>query len=220
MSDTVQRYRMTFKCNCGKVFKKVTTNIDLQAMPCPECKTKDKKTKLFKIGDGPISQGEIKVHNFEKQRVFPNTIYKCNDCYSLTKIFEDIGEKSIDECPACGSKNIQFRGKIAKDICGDNAIKNKCVDKTADIVMTDYGMTDLKDSVRQGEAMAPKLAPTLQTGADNFFGGARAAAMPRNAAAIAKRALAGSFRDRSYLDPVAALHTSEKKAGGRRGVVQ
>jgi predicted nucleic acid-binding Zn-ribbon protein len=45
----------------------------------------------------------------------------------------------------------------------------KAIDKTADIVMEDYKMTDLNSSVRPGEIAAPKLPPKLQEMADNFF---------------------------------------------------
>src|ERR1700733_14675470 len=47
----------------------------------------------------------------------------------------------------------------------------KAVDETARIVMEDHKMGDLKDSVRVGESMAPKLAPHLQKQADAMFAG-------------------------------------------------
>lgn len=47
----------------------------------------------------------------------------------------------------------------------------QAVDKTAGIVMQDYGMTDLKDNIREGESMAPKLPAVQQKQADNYFGG-------------------------------------------------
>ena len=45
----------------------------------------------------------------------------------------------------------------------------KAVDETARIVMEDYRLTDLKDNIREGEVMAPKLPPHQQAAADNFF---------------------------------------------------
>jgi hypothetical protein len=73
----------------------------------------------------------------------------------------------------------------------------KAVDTTADIVMTDYGFTDLKDNIRTGEAMAPKLPGPQQAAADNFFN-----ANPlrdrgvgsRQAELLKRRAIAGAFR--------------------------
>ena len=220
MAEEAQKYRITFKCSCGRTFKKLTTNPDLEKVPCPECKKKDKKTKLFKIGDGPVPSTETVADHFIKPKVFPNTIYKCRDCSAILKVYEDIGETNLTECYACGSSDIHFRGKISHDVTGQNAIQNKAIDKTAEIVMDNYGMTDLRDNVRPGEAMAPKLAPHLQNGADNFFGGRKGSAMPKNVGNIAKRAMQGSFRNGGYIDPVGALHDSEKKAGGRTGVTQ
>ena len=52
----------------------------------------------------------------------------------------------------------------------------KAVDYTANAVMEDYKLTDLKDGIRQGEDMAPKLPPAQQQQADNYFVGAPAPA--------------------------------------------
>jgi hypothetical protein len=74
----------------------------------------------------------------------------------------------------------------------------KAVDMTAEIVMKDHGMTDLKDGIRQGENMAPKLPPPMQRAADNFF---NPAAQMRNkrqanmAQRLGQRAIAGAFRN-------------------------
>jgi hypothetical protein len=50
-------------------------------------------------------------------------------------------------------------------------LQTKAIDLTADIVMQDYQLTDLKDGIRHGETMAPKLPPAQQQAADNFFSG-------------------------------------------------
>jgi hypothetical protein len=58
----------------------------------------------------------------------------------------------------------------------------KAVDETAKIVMEDYRLTDLKDNIRHGETMAPKLPVHQQQAADNFFnpsGAAKAAGSRR-----------------------------------------
>ena len=76
----------------------------------------------------------------------------------------------------------------------------KAVDETAKIVMEDYKMTDLKDNIRHGEAVAPKLPGQQQTLADNYFGGAglRAAGISaKQADALGRRAIAGAFRSTS-----------------------
>ena len=77
-------------------------------------------------------------------------------------------------------------------------------------------MTDIKDDIRPGEAMAPKLDPARQNAADNFFGGARKAAggAPKfNPAAkmqnkIAQQAMAGKYR--GGIDPVQAIQPAFK----------
>lgn len=213
MPAEIQRYRMTFKCECGNVFKKLTTNPDLMNPPCPECKKKNKKTVFHRLGDGPVPSTEIHAEVHKRERPVPNTIYQCKECHAIAKVFEDIGETVLHSCPMCDSPEIQYRGKISKDTPSDVTMKNKCVDKTADIVMHDYGMTNLKDNVRVGETMAPKLDPVRQAAADNMFGGGgKKRQFPINAGKLAKQALSGALRDpRSYIDPVRALHTAETR---------
>lgn len=78
---------------------------------------------------------------------------------------------------------------------GDKVIV-KAVDKTAEIVMQDYGMTDLRDNIRQGDPVAPKLPPAQQQKADNFFGtgSVKSSQGARQAELLRRRALAGAFR--------------------------
>ena len=51
-------------------------------------------------------------------------------------------------------------------------IRVKAIDETARIVMADGRYTDLRDNLREGDTMAPKLPPVLQRQADGFFNGA------------------------------------------------
>lgn len=80
---------------------------------------------------------------------------------------------------------------------GDN-VTVKAVDETANIVMHDYGMTDLKDNIRTGESVAPKLPPHQQKLADGYFGGSAVAERiginQRQMNALGRRAMAGAFR--------------------------
>ena len=61
-------------------------------------------------------------------------------------------------------------------VIGNSAVV-KAVDTTAEIVMQDHGLTDLKDNIREGDSMVPSLkgkgqnGMALQQAADNFFGG-------------------------------------------------
>ena len=79
-----------------------------------------------------------------------------------------------------------------------NKIVVKAVDETAKIVMEDYNMTNLKDNIRHGESVAPKLPGQQQALADNYFGGGglRAAGISsKQAQALGRRAIAGAFRN-------------------------
>jgi predicted nucleic acid-binding Zn ribbon protein len=209
MSDDTQRYRMTFKCECGNVFKKITKDPNLTSPPCPECKKKNKKTVFHRMGDGPVSAEEAKPAPAIVRKA-PNVIYKCSDCNSITKLYEEVGETALTECPACESKNLVYKGHISKDISTASSIRNKAVDTTADIVMEDYKLGNLKEDVKLGESMAPRLDPVKQNLADNMFSGA-ARKKSFDAAKLAKRAMSGSLRDpRNYVDPVKALQPRHK----------
>ena len=61
---------------------------------------------------------------------------------------------------------------------GDKAIV-KAVDFTAETVMESYGLTDLKDNIREGETMAPKLPGASQAAADNYFASATTGSQAR-----------------------------------------
>lgn len=78
---------------------------------------------------------------------------------------------------------------------GDKQIV-KNIDKTAEVVMQDYGLTDLKDNVREGDTLAPKLPPKQQSAADNFFGNGQRqpGQMSAQARRLQARALAGAYR--------------------------
>ena len=160
-----QKYRMTFKCGeCSNVFRKITTNANLDKAPCPECKKKNRITRFTRSNDGPVSAADLRERDWEKQPYVPPP-------------------KSAES-----SANVI-----------------KAVDETARIVMEDYKMGDLKDMVKPGESMAPKLPPKMQAQADGMFGGGGKNRVIPNAAKIARTAMAGGFRDKSYVDPVASL---------------
>jgi hypothetical protein len=70
------------------------------------------------------------------------------------------------------------------------------IDQTAQDVMSDYKLTDLKDNIRPGEAMAPSLPGKGQVAADNFFSaGAGATGMGKKQADfVSRRAMQGAYR--------------------------
>lgn len=86
----------------------------------------------------------------------------------------------------------------------------RAIDETAKIVMEDHHMGDLKDSVRVGESMAPRLAPHLQQRADAMFSGGNVKRMIPNAAKIARTAMAGGYRGDGFVDPVSTLRPAHK----------
>jgi hypothetical protein len=105
-------------------------------------------------------------------------------------------------CPnlACGETPVT----IGMDLSSNKApaaiggnISVKAIDETAKIVMQDYGMTDLRSDVREGESAAPKLPPRQQQQADNYFGGGAGRRPMRgfNPAAHAAAAMRGQLSD-------------------------
>lgn len=100
--------------------------------------------------------------------------------------------------------------KAPASIGGNLAVK--AIDETANIVMRDYGMTDMRDDVRVGESAAPKLHPTQQKMADGFFsGGASKRRMGFNPGAHAAAALRGSLRDPvSEHRSIGAMHAERR----------
>ena len=88
----------------------------------------------------------------------------------------------------------------------------KAVDETAKIVMEDYGLTNLKDRVGPGEAVAPALPPKQQAQADAYFAGQGGGFKPHQIPSITgvqghqgltkaqtdllgRRAISGAFRN-------------------------
>lgn len=90
---------------------------------------------------------------------------------------------------------MDFASNRAPGIIGTN-VHVKAIDETAKIVMEDYGHTDMRDDVRPGETMAPKLPPAQQAAADNYFGGGRKRELGGvNLARHARAAMAGALVD-------------------------
>jgi hypothetical protein len=120
-----------------------------------------------------------------------------------------------DETPAGPPIGMDLSLNKAPATIGGN-IQVKAIDETANIVMQDYGFTDLRSDVRETESAAPKLAPALQAQADNFFGGPKG----RNAQAFgginlgrhARAALAGRLVDpQSTNSSLVAVHRTRAR---------
>ena len=105
-------------------------------------------------------------------------------------------------------------GRAPGKIGGSNVVK--AIDATAEMVMEDYGLTDLRTDVREGETMAPKLPPRLQSMADGFFAGGRGGngkKLPINTAKIARQVNSGSLRQERFGAPnaVGMMHERREK---------
>ncbi len=97
-------------------------------------------------------------------------------------------------------------------------VKVKAIDQTAEIVMEDHKLTNLRDDIRPGESMVPKLPGPMQAAADSFFSGNKTAKQgvggglinAKQAQLLGRRALAGAFRN-SAVTPAQVMGT--RKAG-------
>ena len=119
--------------------------------------------------------------------------------------------------PALPHMGLDLEKQTAPGIVGANA-QVRAVDMTAEIVMQDYGMTDLKSNIRPGEAMAKPLPAPAQRAADNFFnpGGTnnkQRIAMKR----LGQRAIQGAFRNTS-LDMKTATSLAQRRIAGNTNI--
>lgn len=120
-------------------------------------------------------------------------------------------------CPSCKKaekvRGMAFGTGIVPSIGG--SLIAKAVDTTAEIVMQDYKMGDLRSDVREGESMAPKLAPKLQAMADNMFtrprGGNPNNIMGLPTQALIKAAVGGRWNTKDTVNPVAVQHAAKSR---------
>jgi hypothetical protein len=119
----------------------------------------------------------------------------CPKCAKKTRR-TDVMETASAPLPFDG---IDLTRQRAPGIVGANTMV-KAVDKTAEIVMADHHLSDLKTNVRQGDTVAPPLPPHQQKMADNFFNSSKAATGPartmrqKQMQAAIRRTLAGGNR--------------------------
>lgn len=127
----------------------------------------------------------------------------CTRCGNRWKRRTKSPDSPDPPCPnlACGetpiTRGMDLSSSRAPATIGANP-RVQAVDETYKIVTQDYGMTDMRDDVREGESATPKLPPAQQTMADNYFGGpkGRRTRMPGfNAGASVAAALSGRLSD-------------------------
>lgn len=103
---------------------------------------------------------------------------------------------------------IMSDGKLLPQISIGGSVQGKAIDSTANIIMQDYKMTDLRDDARPGESSAPPLPPKQQAMADNFFS-KKNPAIPFNANQLGRAALRGAYSNNSA--DVGAIHRNTPK---------
>ena len=171
------------------------------------------------MSDEPERLDEAWVEEGFMQPTRKRITFQCPICsHTWTRTFK--AEPSVD--PACPNKYCADRRTLAdlqKQVANlmamiqsgqapaqiGNTVKVQAIDTTAKIVMEDNKLTDLKDGIRAGETMAPKLPVPMQSAADNFFSGGAAALgtgqpmsrMAKRMQALGQRAIAGGMRDMS-----------------------
>lgn len=130
-------------------------------------------------------------------------IFRCKHCGTK---WSKVSSKATMKQPRCINldcdkphRDIGFDPAGTAPAIGGSTIV-RAVDYTAEVVMQDHKLTDLKDNIRVGETMAPKLPMPMQQAADTFFdpkNNPQIAANPRRQAYLqnlGKRAIAGAFR--------------------------
>jgi len=153
---------------------------------------------------------------------------RCTDCGTRYKrVVEVADDQNVSDvpdppCPTCSkvhkTKVPAFKFGTGKAPAVGGSLVVKAVDTTAQIVMEDHGMTDLRSDVREGESMAPKLPPRQQAMADNFF------ARPKNQRrmrggifdlpprAVMQSAVNGRFQTPDTINPIAIHHARRESA--------
>ena len=154
--------------------------------------------------------------------------FYCRDCgheWKRTIATATPTEIRTPPCPHCkkrqkernGIKEVLESGQAPAMV--GNSVANKAMDMTAEMVMQDYGMTDIKTptEIRSGESQAPKLPAHMQRAADAMFNPRRAldaVGLGKVAPLIARSALAGSFSAKATgtVDPIAATQAGARHA--------
>jgi hypothetical protein len=147
-------------------------------------------------GEGYMQPDRVKVH------------FRCDRCgHEYNRIYKAVPMKN----PPCPKQACKDAMALERALAGQRKVMDiietgqtpgitgrnpmtGIIDQTAAQVMEDYKLTDLQDNIRPGDSMAPKLAPKLQTAADNFFNGG-AGQTSKQAQLISRRALSGAYRN-------------------------
>lgn len=201
-----QKYRITFRCDCGTEFKKITINKDLESATCPSCK-KLESDKRFRLGDGAVSDDDL----VEQPAIIAVEKYLCNSCTKINRYYKEKEGDKLGHCQHCGSQDLKYMGYTTSGIVSKSSQNMiKAVDATAKMTMETYGMSDINmgSNMRVGDTCAPRLPPVQQQMADGMFNHSK---LPggANYNKIGKNAIQGAYRDPN--NPVASLHKAKVK---------
>jgi hypothetical protein len=152
---------------------------------------------------------------------------RCTICdHRYKRTMEAPDESALEElpdppCPQCKKvaerRVFDYQSGKAPGVIG--APVTKAIDYAMEGIAQDYGMTDIRDNVKEGESAAPKLPPRQQVMADNFFArpkGRRGAqmgglfSMPTRAVMAA--AVNGRFNSPDTANPIAMQHAAKDAA--------
>lgn len=144
---------------------------------------------------------------------------ECNHRYKRVLTAEDENALAYvpdPPCPECRkrAKKRKFNFVDGQAPAVGGSMLAKAVDTTAQIVMEDQQMTDLRDDVREGETMTPKLAPRLQAMADGMFArpkGKGQGLFGLSPAAVRQAAVSGRFMTPDTPNPVAIQHSMKDR---------
>ena len=118
-------------------------------------------------------------------------------------------------CPKCKTAAKAQRGMDvsagrAPSVGGSLVVK--ATDYTANATMEDYGLTDLRSDVREGEMAVPKLPAAQQHKVDNFFGGPSAAQNRRRMQVpTLKAAVSGRYMTPDTANPLGAMSAKRER---------
>jgi hypothetical protein len=150
----------------------------------------------------------------------------CTDCGHTYKRKLKSLDSPDPPCPKCRKKEFSAGFDVAgKAPHYGGSIGVKAIDETAKIVMEDYKLTDLKDNVRVGDSMVPRLDPARQSMADGMFAKNRKGSMmglnlstgrPQpisggmNMGNIVRSAMSGAYKDPAS-DPIAVVQSRKQR---------
>lgn len=156
----------------------------------------------------------------------------CDHTWKRTIATDDPGSIDNPPCPSCKKERKRNEHFTPFDPAGGKApafasnVKNKALDATAEIIMAEHQMTDIRSptDIRQGESAAPKIPPKLQQLADNMFNPQKqltSVGMGRQAGLIARSAMAGAFSPAATgsPDPIAMTQAPRKSVSEIANVI-